>query len=343
MVFFCNFELLLACIVLSQLGLNSARFLQQFQQDDKLNSTLCVWDDKIGCKANPLVKRYLQSHSFEEQQIIGASQCIVEDNPTDCNAISECNYSEDIDGNYNNIYDKPDRQMCVQTVGDVTDLSDFQSQYDVKKLQKTLRECFKPDSYWYTIFDCQSRDVCEGLCGEIDPELGGLCSPDLSYMNTTQRMMFLNSSLVLMSAIESGDSESLRQLAVRDISQNASYFCTSVFPVIFPCLGGIMGTADLNDCYLGNPAKFYWRDPVYLDMFDRSQKCNQRTSKLDCEEINVVATWQTTENNKQSIVNGQQLQSTNNEDDDGNFSFRIDIARSTLVFSFLVFVILFNF
>eukprot|EP01023_Acetabularia_acetabulum_P052945 TRINITY_DN5895_c0_g2_i1.p1 TRINITY_DN5895_c0_g2~~TRINITY_DN5895_c0_g2_i1.p1 ORF type:complete len:342 (-),score=24.97 TRINITY_DN5895_c0_g2_i1:144-1169(-) len=279
------------CLSISLMGFSAGQRLKQ--QQDKLNTNLCIWDSNMQqCKANPEVKQYLSAHSFEEQKMIGASQCVVEDNPTDCNALPGCEYNDDIDGNYNNIYDKPDRQMCVQSMGDASTLSEMLKQYNMKQMQNALKKCFNPASYWYIIFDCESRSVCEGICGEEDPYLGDMCGVDITMMTSSQRAMFLNSSLVLMNALESGDQDALKQLAVRDISQDASYFCTSVFPVIFPCLGGIMGSDDNSpDCYLGNPAKFYWRDQAYLHLFDQSQNCYKNHLE-NCELLQVVANWE---------------------------------------------------
>eukprot|EP01025_Chloroclados_australasicus_P033408 TRINITY_DN3408_c0_g1_i12.p2 TRINITY_DN3408_c0_g1~~TRINITY_DN3408_c0_g1_i12.p2 ORF type:complete len:334 (-),score=39.52 TRINITY_DN3408_c0_g1_i12:514-1515(-) len=323
------FSLLVVLFVLIQEKEARSVLQSSSQNNDSLRTTLCVYDQEIGCKTNPDVKHYLYVHSFEEQQIIGASKCVVEDNPTDCNAHADCRYDEDIDDEYNYIFDKPDRQMCVQGKEEAYNLDSFQSRSDVDTdlIVRTLQKCFKPSSGWYLIYECQLKEVCDGVCMMEDTLAGSVCSVDVYALDPMQRTQFLDFSLRMYNAMKADDIPTLTDMMNEDIAENASVFCKTVLPVIFPCIGGLVGGNDASECNLGNPAQFYWGSQAYIDLYDRSQECKQK-SETDCERLIVAVKYP------------KRNEEVQQEDDDENSSDTKVSAASVGVSCFCIIAIL---
>eukprot|EP01025_Chloroclados_australasicus_P005739 TRINITY_DN117_c0_g1_i3.p2 TRINITY_DN117_c0_g1~~TRINITY_DN117_c0_g1_i3.p2 ORF type:complete len:292 (-),score=22.55 TRINITY_DN117_c0_g1_i3:272-1147(-) len=232
-------------------------------------TTLCVVDSVTGtCKANPLVKNYLFSSSFAEQQLFGYSQCMVEDNPADCNALSNCYYEEDVDGSYTGLFDRDDLSLCLYGSPD-TSVFDLFGTPEFKAQQLALANCFVEDSPWYLISYCQSVDICTGICGSQDLILPNTCTVDISQLDYLQSFSFLTFSFQLASALENNDNQALEDLVAEEIAPDASEYC-QLLPSIFPCLTGLI-SGDI--CNIGNPAQWYWSDPADLELFEQSRGC----------------------------------------------------------------------
>eukprot|EP01026_Neomeris_dumetosa_P029251 TRINITY_DN236_c0_g2_i2.p1 TRINITY_DN236_c0_g2~~TRINITY_DN236_c0_g2_i2.p1 ORF type:complete len:379 (-),score=32.85 TRINITY_DN236_c0_g2_i2:253-1389(-) len=274
------------------------------------DTSLCVWDEEIGCKANPAVKKFLEDNSMQEQQIAGASRCMVEDNPTDCNSLEGCIYEDNGDETW----------FCVQ------DLFSEQNPSEVlqrrRENQEIVKNCFKKDSALYITMDCQSREVCDGVCA-VNFLMPGSCNPNPDTMSSTQQTNFIQFSTILSEVEGNNDNQQLTQFIADSIADDANYFCKNVISKTFACTMGTLAGGDscdfdecsdivptgvtscnevscetdlvtndgycqksCNRCESSYPASFYWEDSGDAKMFNDMQTCKQNLQQ-ECAERKV--------------------------------------------------------
>eukprot|EP01023_Acetabularia_acetabulum_P026203 TRINITY_DN2492_c0_g1_i1.p1 TRINITY_DN2492_c0_g1~~TRINITY_DN2492_c0_g1_i1.p1 ORF type:complete len:293 (-),score=29.76 TRINITY_DN2492_c0_g1_i1:512-1390(-) len=282
------------CWLLFLLGLGVRIEGRQILQEQRetLNTTLCIWESEKGyCKSNPLVKLYLYTNSFEEQKDIGSSRCMIQDNLFDCNTQPGCIYEENLDLNYNYVVDEEDRSLCVLDMSANYEQSSFAEQPNFQASQRPSKECFVPDSYMYTLTDCQTRDVCTDVCGDVDPYFPDTCSIDLNELSSSQYLLFIVNSLQVVTAVANKDLAAMRDLIIRDIAPDASVYCTSVVPQTYPCVVGLISGIDNPECnLLANPGRYFWPSDFYINMFEDSLRCQENTVST-CEDQKVEAVW----------------------------------------------------